>query len=1101
MRRKLPNVSKSNTLSRKLAVFCALLVLTSLSYGAAAQPTGAAEAAVDLLPADLNALERFDASGEVVDTEGNPVSGAEVYAYFRQTRIGVLDRFVGKTVTDKRGKFKFEKTLVWPAAVPGDDDYTRCYNFIAKSADLGIDFEIVREGDPTEDITITLSGVESYQVVTQDPEGNPIPGANVYLTSGQHREEVQEDYERPYRYLLINQDVGVSSGMTDENGRVELMGTPEAAFAIRKEGYTRGYGDETVTLFPAARVSGTVTYEDGTPAAGVSVVYVYHGAGLHYDQATLTDGEGRYVFDDAPGAGFYYSFMSEAAQENEKRQGGYSQLRVVDLRPDSKYMAKSVTFDLETGGQLTKDLALEPGCVLSGTVSDLVTGEPVPNMVMRLLIETGRRGLDTKDANADENGEFSVIVATGDSVRLTFEESRRDGNYMIDEEWRRQSGNYYAYQGTVTEDITDMKVKVKLLSARRVTGRVLDDQGQGVKDAMVYVHSDLPAVKTDDSGSFTLKTVPKGDGVELFAISEDETLAALVRLGEGDTEATIALEPTKDYDGQVLNTEGLPAGKLVFYLDLYLNARAHYRVRQEPEADADGKFAVENLCPEATYYAWWSSDHEDNRDYSYGNATIELAKVDPGEPITFEAKQFLNALMGRVLNEKGEPIEGAQVQVTSWDMVPQDARNVEIKSDNNGEFVVERLAPGEVVLRISAQGYKARSTTSSSDNIEFETALQPVSEGTVYRITVADDEGNPVADAPLALSLKLYQEGKESGHSDNAITDADGKAEFVFKSASEKVSGRGFIGCDLEGYDVAYRGVQVNEDIDSKLVLHKGPEHWSGQVADQENKPIAGAEVKVVGMRQGKDWRTHASFEDQLEFTYVTDEDGRFELSRFSKKDSVSLQLSAEGRARQNAWLDAAQETQNRFVLAPGGAVSGKVVIKKTGELLALSGLTVGIVSADHEYRQCDIPGDGTFSCDGLSAGQYALNYYPKGPDAKKYLALEQSAFTVAAGETAEVVVEVEEGTAVSGKLLDAATGARPKGYAAVLAYNAEGRPVGPSAVVEDDGSWMLYVLEGVHEIAYRLEGMQQPEKVKSITVEKGQAVEEIVIEMNTEAD
>ena len=1103
MRKELRNAFKRNTLSRKLTVLCAVLVLASLSHSSGAQPTGAPESAVDPLPTGfreldetLAKLERFDASGKVVDLEGNPVPRAQVYAYFVHGQYRFRDRFVGRTTTDETGLFKFEKAVVWEPELTGGEQRPQRYSFVAKHPELGIDFETRLKGDPTDNITITLSEVVTYEIKLEDLEGNPIPGAHVYLSSGEHQEAHPGEYERYYNSLSLDKDIGVSSGETDEEGRIELMGLPPGRFWFDKEGYTRIWGRGTVGLFDAVRVSGKVNFEDGTPAAGVAVQYIYHGQRLFCDQVTVSDKEGNYVFNNAPGSGYYFWWLSDAVKQTQTEGGGHSELKAIDFRPGSSYVGKSITFDVSPGDKVVKDLTVNRGFVLSGTVSDLVTGEPVPNMVMRLLIETGRGNLDTKDASADENGAFSVTVAPGTSVRLSFEESRRDGNYLIDEEWRRQQGNYYAYRGTVTEDITDMDVKVKLLPARQVTGRVLDDQGHGVKSAMVHVHSDLPAVKTDDNGAFTLKTVPKGDGVELFAISEDEELAALVRLNKGDTEAAIALEPTQDYDGQVLNAEGLPAGNLVFYLDVYLNGRAHYRVRQEPEADVDGKFAVENLCPKATYYAWWSSDDEDNRDYDYGNATIDISKLEPGNPITFEAKEFLNALMGRVVNDKGEPIDGARIQVTSWQMLPQDVRNEQITSDKNGEFVVERLAAGEVTLMIRAEGYKARSATAPTDSVDFETVLSPLSEGTGYRITVVDDEGNPVPSAPLTLLVKLQEEGKETAHSDTAVTDGDGKAEFSFKPAGDKVSGRGILGCDLEGYDLAYRGVRLNEDVEGKLVLHSGGDHWSGQVLDENGKPFAGAEVKVIGMRQGhlEGFPATAFFREVLDFKYTTDAEGRFELARFDKRDLAYLQVSASGYAIEEKWLTPDQDEESIFSLSLAAILKGTVIVKETGKPESTTDASIVVCGGGN--RRCERGENGTFFLDDLVPGQYNLWYLPTTPEGRKYVCASPPSFTAAPGETVEITLEIEEGIPVRGKFVDAKTGEALKGWKTLMAFRASNRY---DPTVDEDGTWEIYLPEGEIDLQYSVEGMGRYQSFKTFNLEKGKAYEGFVIEVNTD--
>ena len=213
--------------------------------------------------------------------------------------------------------------------------------------------------------------------------------------------------------------------------------------------------------------------------------------------------------------------------------------------------------------------------------------------------------------------------------------------------------------------------QVKLVPIKSLSGQVVDESGKGVAHATVWFHTEVPSAKADETGAFELKAVYAEKDFDLFAESPDGSLAGLANFKADAETAKIALSATRTYEGEVTNTDGLPANNLKFYMDLKLNDDNIYRVRREPTTDEEGKFTVKNLCPKALYYAWWSSDNEDNRDYDYGNADIDLAKLGPDEPIRFEAKQYLNTLMGKVVDDQGRPVVKAAIRIVSYNMVQQ----------------------------------------------------------------------------------------------------------------------------------------------------------------------------------------------------------------------------------------------------------------------------------------------------------------------------------------------------------------------------------------------------------------------------------------------
>jgi len=1021
----------------------------------------------------VTTLPRFDVSGKVIDKVGKPISGAEVWLYYARGRNGLRDRLAGHGKTDNGGTFLFEKAIVWEPQTEQNKTYTPHYIVIARHPDHGIYFTKLFEDDAADTVEIAIKrntfGKQQNRTKTLtiiDKDGNPIPGVKVYLCGGNLLKQDQDKFDRKYHYFRFEQDLGIASGVTDDQGVITLQLVNGANYWAEKEGYNRTWipGQKGI-MFTGAQVSGTVRYPDGTPAAGAAVSYVYHGNRLVWDEVTIADAEGRYVFKNVPASGFYYSWMNPADEAGAQGSGG---LVASDLRLNSPFLTKKETFTIRPGDKLEKDITFGEGITLAGTVIDLTTNKPAPKMQMRMLIETGQRYLDTKPVVTDENGHFETAVAPGSNVRFSWEESRNEGNYLIDQEWRRQGNAQPPFRKTITKSEKDLLFKVKLVPVNPLSGQVVDESGNGVANAVVHIHSDVPSTKADDTGAFELKAAFAERDFDLYAESPDGSLAGLAHFEAGATSALITLSAARTFTGEVTNTEGLPAENLKFYLDLKLNGDTIYRVRREPTTDEEGKFTVKNLCPRALFYAWWHSDHEDNRDYDYGNADIDLAKLAPGEPIRFEAKQYLNTLMGKVLDDQGKPIAKAGIQVGSYTMMPQNERRKQYTTDENGEFEIAHLAPGEVELVIMAKGYLTKRFHVETDSFDFEAVLRPDTGQRLNQVRVVNDENEPLSNIPVRFLIS--QRGKDKNEYQqewlHALTNSEGIAQFEVQLDFEKfVFERTIIECDIEGYDLAYVGVNPKEELDFTLKVHKSDQHWEGQVLDMETgKPIPGATARVKGM-QIENTNNYAFFPEDKVFVFQADSQGHIRLSRFSSKDGISLEVSAPNYAKEQKWFSAERPADTIFRLTRAGRITGRVTRTDGGELPADLRVSLVMTSGRRVREYLPIEEDGSFSWDHCTPGSYTLSAISPTTEGRKLICTSPCEAEVKTGETVDVVIKMEKGVLVCGTMLDVATGKPPSDREYAYVRTAEGQAY---SAVKEDGGWELYLPEGEHIIMYR---------------------------------
>ncbi len=1096
-------------LQKRFLFFLAATIAATVLISSAAHSEEKSETIKKLKTLDeiVKNLPRLNVSGKVVDKLGNPIPDADVWLYYARGQNGLRDRITGHVKTGSDGTFLFKESMVWEPKTEQGTSHIPHYIVIARQPDHGIYFTNIFEDDPADKVEIAIRqntfGEDSSKtrtITVTDDKGNPIPDVKVYLNGGRLLEKDREKLDRKYHYMILSQDIGMISGTTNEQGVITLELVSGAYYMAEKEGYIKTWipGDKAI-MFSGAQVSGTVRYPDGKPAAGAAVTYQYHGNRLVWDETTVTDGEGKYIFKNVPASGFYYSWMNPEDEAGAEGSGG---VVAGDLHIDSPYLAKKETFKIQPGDKLEKDITFQEAVKLAGTVIDLATNKPVPKMQMRMLTETGQRYLDSKIVATDENGHFETSVAPQSNVRFSWEESRTDGDYLIDEQWQRQGNNYQPpFRKTVTENEEDLLFKVKLVPIKPFSGRVVDPNGNGLENATVHFHSDLPQAKSDQAGAFELKAVFAEQDFDLYAESKDSSLAGLTHFDAGTDTAILTLSPTKTFEGQVTNTEGLPAGNLKFYLDLKINDDTHYRVRREPTTDQEGKFTVENLYPKALMYAWWSSDNEDNRDYDYGNAEIDLAKLKPGEPIKFEAKQYLNTLMGKVVDEQGNPIARAAIRIRSYDMIQQSERNKQITSDENGEFEIEHLAPGQVELIITAEGYLIKHLNAPTDSFDFEAVLRKDTGHRTINIKVVNDEDKPLADVPVQFQISKRQEDSREIQQEtlNARTDAEGKTQFELEpEVTKRVVGRAIVECNLEDYDLAYFGVNLNEESDVVLKVHEPDQHWQVQVLDSETgKPIPRTTAHVQGM-QIENSNNYAYFSDDNAYIFNGDDQGMITFDRFSRKDRINVDILAPGYAKEQRWLSSERAENTVFNLNRAGKITGKLV-RTDGDQLP-EGFRISMVSTpDRRIREnLTVEKDSSFEWDHCAPGTYTLTPNAMTEEAYKFICTSTTCEAeVKTGQTVNIVIEMEEGTLVSGTMIDAATGKPPsdRNYAYVRITEARAY-----SSIKEDGSWKLYVPEGEYKIMYRCNRTSRQEEFMQVKVEKGKPVIDLVIKVD-EAD
>jgi len=189
------------------------------------------------------------------------------------------------------------------------------------------------------------------------------------------------------------------------------------------------------------------------------------------------------------------------------------------------------------------------------------------------------------------------------------------------------------------------------------------------------------------------------------------------------------------------------------------------------------------------------------------------------------------------------------------------------------------------------------------------------------------------------------------------------------------------------------------------------------------------------------------------------------------------------------------------ITLAAACEVKGRVVAKGTGKAPAEEpGMMVSLSPAGAgNWVQMQLGARWEFSSKEVGAGTYQANIQATNSKVRKYVCVSPPSVDVRRGKTAEVVIEVEEGIRVFGKLVDAKTEKALRGRILVNMVGNE-QEVSTYAEVDPDGTWEAYVpQEGEYRVQYYVIGGRPYKEFKTIKVEKGKAGAEIVVKGEVE--
>jgi len=468
---------------------------------------------------------------------------------------------------------------------------------------------------------------------------------------------VEEGTGAPVEGAAVNARAGdfKAEGRTDEKGVCSLDAptSPSVSFQVfvSKDGFTpirfewrdEGEGEvaalipaeHTVSLSRGTTIGGMVQDEKGSPIAGASVlvsILISVGelpeAGTPWpnirDVEAKTDAEGRWRCDVVPA----------------KLDNLVLRLRHPDFAGDSLH--GSATPRVEKLRDQTAVMVMKKGITVEGRVL-AADGKPVAGAK---VAQGGSRFVTPAypTATTDNEGKFRFAHCQPGEMILTVEAKGRAPDLR----------RIMVAPGLASVDFT-------LEPARRISGRVVDQQGAPVAGAFVSVDAwrgyrsiDF-RVDTDQDGRFAWNDAPADD--VLFSVGKQGyryVRDKILRASDGDVTITLP-KPLKISGGVVDDATGEPIAAFTVTPGIdWGSGRPPYWEREAARRGADGRYEIDFDFPRAGHFVRIEAD-------GHLPAVSRSFRDDEGD-VTFDVRlKRGEGVSGMVVGPDGKPAVGASV--------------------------------------------------------------------------------------------------------------------------------------------------------------------------------------------------------------------------------------------------------------------------------------------------------------------------------------------------------------------------------------------------------------------------------------------------------
>ncbi len=644
-----------------------------------------------------------------------------------------------------------------------------------------------------------------------DSGGNAVAASRVAWTAYRSEEQVRVDQTAGVQPPVIGET------RTGEDGRfvadlpasgpaVSLVIAPSALPGALVSGPldpTTAVQLPDVELPAPTRVTGMVLAAGGAPIAGARVIVLGDGAtsiGTVFFAEAVAGADGAFAVSNAP----------SGSTTTSARAQGY----VPWWHPTAP-------------GRAPERIVLETGGSVSGTVTD-VAGRPA----FGAIVSSGLVAI-----RSDSSGRYRLVGVGAGSKTI---------EAISGEDQIARRGNVVVRPGA--ETIVDLR----LTRAASIPGTVTDEATRRpVPGASIRILDTGPAsqasrtrrlVVADGQGRFRAGGLEPGR----YTVRADRTgylptaLTGIIAdtASARSPAAAIALEPAASVAGVVVDEKGRAvAGARVHVARGPVNPRLRGGATpgaapRETVTGPDGAFRLDSLA--AARGVSIEAVKSGFAPAQLPGVTLKAGQTIRGVSLTLRAGLTAS---GRVVDEKGQPVTGAEVRVARNEdrggrrpfRGPGAQSTPDAVSGNDGTFALGGLEEGDYRATASHEGYAQATVPSVHVAAKGPTVWSPImlSRGAAIAGVVKDEQGHAIAGA----LVELFAEGQEPS---TAATDGEGG----FRIASLASGRSGMVAVSAGGFAPARRSATAPSE-NLLIVLNKTGE-IRGRVVDAgTGNPVA----------------------------------------------------------------------------------------------------------------------------------------------------------------------------------------------------------------------------------------------------------------------
>jgi hypothetical protein len=626
-------------------------------------------------------------TGTVVDATGKPASGASVYAALydapRGPRDVIREPTVARTTSAADGGFRVR-------ASARDPGWSAILTAVRDGHGPGV--RLVAPGTNTTGLVLALTRESFVAGRALDGDGRPIAGVAVRVegvqSAGRETAPLPPEAIRPVavtdaqgRFRLAPLSAGCMLSLMAEHPRyARWYSSPDL------EG---GTADLMIRMAPASAVAGRVVYEDGRPAANVSVVCQE----THYRYRATTDASGAFRFSSLRRAA-----CAVSASLEDKFPGFTTEPEGVVVRQGEEVRCPELRLvRVRRGGWVT------------GRVTDR-RKQPIGNVVLFAMrkIFVAKAAIELGDGpmiRTAADGTYRLPLPPG-TWRLVPQYLPPD--YVAD--WSLDS-----YPPIPVETDRTVRVEFTLDRAAELRGRLLDADGRPAVGASVRRMGGAwggSEQLCDATGRFRCGSLQPAKPVELSLFNRDGSQGAFVESVPSRVkgELIVRLRRLPALTGTVKDTGGLPVAGAWVKADRMMPMSGEPgprwpQVVAQATTDTRGRFSL-GLFSGNEYRVSAGTSGYGTVDQFPVRLPRGPGKRVPPAPLRFTLARADGFIGGVVVDPAGNSIGGARVMAFRSGATHASVGVWETIADLDGQFRLRRLPPGDYSLGADLPGYQ-----------------------------------------------------------------------------------------------------------------------------------------------------------------------------------------------------------------------------------------------------------------------------------------------------------------------------------------------------------------------------------------------------------